>query len=212
MPGWVRRCWALTVTVLTLVTALGVRDDGKPPCVRIVVALEDDIDSGRARADDAFGFVTVDPVQLADGTLVPAGTLGRGIVAIAHHAERGGQGGYVVLEARFLALAGGRHLPASIDWTTADRATATGASLNVPGIVGAIPFSGYILAPYGFLHHGKDVVIPRGAQIPLLLGDDVAAGTCRVPSPTPSPSPTTAAAPAPAPAVVPAASSSPAPS
>jgi len=209
MPAWVRRCGAPAVTVLMLATALGIGEpSAKPPCVRVAVALEDDIDSGRARANDAFRYVTVDAASLSDGTPVPAGSIGFGLIAIAKHAERGGQGGYVVLEARFLTLPGGGHVPASIDWSSAERATATGASLNIPGIVGAIPFAGYILGPYGFLHHGKDVVIPRGTQIPLLLGDDVAAGACRVvPPPSPSPSaspplsapPTQSASPSPSP-------------
>jgi hypothetical protein len=198
MPVWLRRGWALTITVLMLATALGIGEPAKPPCVRVAVALEDDIDSGKARANDPFRFVTVDAVQLTDGTPVPAGTIGFGLIAIAKHAERAGQGGYVVLEARFLTLPSGQHVPVSIDWSSAKRATATGASLNIPGIVGAIPFAGYILGPYGFLHHGKDVVIPRGAQIPLLLGDDVAAGACRVvPLPTPSPSTAPSASPSP---------------
>ena len=50
-----------------------------------------------------------------------------------------------------------------IDWTTEARATATGASRNIPGFVGAIPFVGYVLGPYGFIHHGKDVTMARSA-------------------------------------------------
>lgn len=183
---------AQAIAAVFLTGALAVSHDAapeKPPCVLIMVALESDIDSGQARADDAFRFVTVEAAQLADGTAVPANTPGFGLVAIAHHADRGGLGGYLVLETRFLALPDGRRVPVSIAWARADPATATGASLNVPGIVGAIPFSGYLLAPYGYLHHGKDVVIPRGRQIPVLLGDDVATGACAPPSPVPSPSP-----------------------
>jgi len=192
------RVWgAQAIGVLVLAGSLAVSHDAapqKPPCVLTTIALESDIDSGQAHADDTFRFVTVEAAQLSDGTAVPPNTPGYGVVAIAHHAERGGLGGYLVLETRFVALADGRHIPASIAWANAERAMATGASLNVPGIVGAIPFSGYLLAPYGYLHHGKDVVIPRGRQIPVLLGDDIATGACSPPSPTPAPSATPAAA------------------
>jgi hypothetical protein len=138
-------------------------------------------------------------VQLADGTPVPAGSIGYGLVAISQHAERGGRGGYLVIEARFVGLRSGAHIPASIDWAEATRATATGASMNIPGIVGAIPFMGYLLGPYAFIHHGKDVIIPRGAQLPVVLGDELAAGTCKLTPPAPLPSPTPAAAASPMP-------------
>ena len=194
------------IAALMLVAVLGISHDAtpeKPPCPSVMVALESDIDSGQAKANDSFAFVTVDAVRLLDGTLVPANTLGYGLVAIAHHAERGGLGGSLVLEARFVAL-GDRHIPASIDWSTAGRAMASGASMNVPGIVGAIPFSGYLLAPYGYLHHGKDIMIPRGRGFPVLLGDEVATGACRVVAPTPEPSTTPSNAPSMAPSSTPA--------
>jgi hypothetical protein len=193
---------ARVAVVIALVGVLGISQPAKdalPPCVRVMIALEDDIDSAHARPDDAFRFVTVDDARLRDGTSVPAGSIGHGIVAISQHAERGGRGGYLVLDARFVALASGPHIPAAIDWSLATRATATGASMNIPGIVGAIPFAGYFLGPYGFIHHGKDVIIPRGAQLPVVLGDELAAGTCKLTPPAPLPSPTPAAAASPMP-------------
>jgi hypothetical protein len=222
MPGWNR---ALTVAgaLAVLAATLGISQPvAKPPCVRVTVALEDDIDSARALADDSFRFVTVNDVRLADGTPVPAGSIGYGLVAISQHAQRQGRGGYLVIEARFVGLSSGVHIPAAIDWAEATRASATGASMNIPGIVGAIPFMGYFLGPYAFIHHGKDVIIPRGAQLPLVLGDELAAGTCKLTAPAPlaSPSPGDSASPAPttdtampssAPAPAPTSSEAPAP-
>ncbi len=120
------------------------------------------------------------------------------MVAIAQHAERGGRGGYVVIESRFLALTEHEHVPVTIDWTTAARATATGSSRNIPGFVGAIPFIGYVLGPYGFIHHGSDITIAHGTRLPVLIGDDVATAACRImPPPTPAPTPTATAMPSP---------------
>jgi hypothetical protein len=192
MSGVRRRLGILGLVVLC---TLGITDESKPPCVRATVALEQDIDSGKALPNDPFRFVSVGPLRLADGTVVPEGTIGYGVVAISKHADRGGKGGYLVLETRFLSLPGGAHVPVSIDFRTADRAAVTGASMNIPGFFGAIPFAGYFLGPYGFIHHGKDVIVPRGSQIPVIVGDDVATGACRVVPPTPEPS---AHAPAPA--------------
>ena len=194
-----------------------------PPCVRDTIYLESDIDTAHARAGDPFIFRTFEAATAPGGVEVPANTVGYGVVAISHHADRGGRGGYVVLETRFIVLPNGDHLGVTIDWVAAQRATATGSSQNAPGFLGAIPFVGYVLGPYGFLHHGKDVTIPRGAHLPVILGDDQPTGGCRVvplattppkgaPSESPSPGafPSPAPSPSPAASLVPAASPSPA--
>jgi len=160
----------------------------RPFCVRDTVVLLDPIDTAKVVPGEPFRIQTVDDVRAPDGTDVPIGTFGYGVVAIAHHADRGGKGGYVVLETRYLALPDGRRVQATIDWKEAASATATGSSRNIPGIVGWIPFAGYVLGPYGFLHHGSDITIQRGTRIEVLLGDDVASGACAEP-PTPSPLP-----------------------
>lgn len=189
-----------SLTAFALLTPLlGIAEpDDRPPCVRTFVVMAADVDSAHARPGDSFPIKTVEPARAPDGTVIPPGTMGYGVVAIAQHAERGGRGGYVVIETRFLALPH-QHVPVTIDWTTEARASATGASRNIPGFVGAIPFVGYVLGPYGFIHHGKDVTIARDTRIPVLIGDDVAAAACRiVPPPSPLPSPVPSGSPSPA--------------
>lgn len=209
----IRRRSAL-IAVALLVPLLGVAEpDNRPACARTDVVMTTDVDSAHARSGDAFGFKTVDPIRAPDGTPIPPGTPGYGVVAISQHAERGGRGGYVVIEARFLLLPN-EHVPVTIDWTTATRVAVTGASRNIPGIAGAIPFVGYVLGPYGFIHHGKDISIEPGTRIPVLVGDDVALATCRIVPPTPAPSPTPTPEPspsAPVPSTSPAAPGSPSP-
>ncbi len=176
----------------------------RPPCARALVALLDDIDSARARAGDPFTFRIVDPATAPDGTAIPAGNLGYGVVAIASHAGRGGQGGYLVLETRFLAPANGPHIPVLIDRGTDAAAVAAGGSANAPGLLGMIPLVGYAVGGYDSLHHGKDATIRKGTRIPVLIGDGALLGTCREPAPgetappvTPAPSPAPAAIPTP---------------
>jgi hypothetical protein len=168
-----------------------------PACVRAIAALDADIDTARARAGDPFPFRIVHSVVALDGVAVPENAAGFGVVAVASHAQRGGRGGYVVIETRFVVLPNGTHMPVTIDWASAQGAAATGSSQNVPGFIGAVPFVGYVLGPYGFLHHGRDITIPRGAQIPVIVGDEEATGGCRVvPLASPSPSPLPSASPA----------------
>ena len=78
--------------------------DTRPPCVHTLVAMNDTVDSAKARSGEVFHFVSTETVRAPDGTVVPAGTVGYGVVANASHAERGGRGGYLALETRFFVL------------------------------------------------------------------------------------------------------------
>ncbi len=178
----------------------------KPVCQPAVVAMDVDVDSAHASAGDSFSFRTALPATAPDGSAIPVGTLGYGTVQIAQHAQRGGRGGYLVLEARFLALANGTHLPVTIDPVRGTNAVATGGSGNIPGVVNAVPMVGMVTGPYGFIHHGHDVTVQRGTRLAVVVGDDAALGTCRIPAvnePVAPPSSPSPAATAPAAAPVP---------
>ena len=172
--------------------------DARPPCVRAMVAMEDNLDSAHAKSGDVFKFRLTDPATAPDGTPLPAGTLGYGVIAIASHAERGGRGGYLALEARFFALENGRHVPAIIDRVNEQGSTAAGATANAPGLLGLLPIVGYAVGGYDALHHGKDATIPRTTRIGVFIGDDAALGTCRPPAAGEAPPPAPVQAPAPA--------------
>jgi hypothetical protein len=178
--------------------------DARPLCPHGLVAVDETIDSSRARAGDVFKFVVVDTVSATDGTQVPSGTVGYGVVANASHAGGGGRGGYLALETRFVVLPDGKHEQVIIDRFNDELSTAAGSSANAPGVLGLIPIVGYAVGGYDAMHHGKDATIPRGTRIGIFLGDDAALGTCRglrsgespppaapaaPPSPSPFPSP-----------------------
>lgn len=161
---------------------VGVTVAAKPECRHAIIAMDVDVDSARVRAGDPFTFRIESDATASDGTPIPAGTLGHGIVQVAQHAQRGGRGGYLVLDARFLALANGTHVPVTIDPVRGTNAIATGGSGNIPGVVNALPFVGYVTGPYGFIHHGKDATIQRGTRLAVVIGDEAALGTCRIPA------------------------------
>ena len=110
--------------------------DTRPACVRTLVALEDTIDSAKAKGGEVFKFRLVEPARASDGTVVPAGTLGYGIVSNVQHAERGGRPGYLALEARFFVLGDGKHVATIIDWATDQGSTAVGSTANAPYVLG----------------------------------------------------------------------------
>ena len=153
--------------------------DARPPCVRTLVAVEDTLDSARAKGGEVFKFRLVETARAADGTTVPAGTLGYGIVSNVQHADRGGRPGYLALEARFFVLGDGKHVTAIIDWATDEGSTAVGSTANAPYLLGLIPLVGYAVGGYDAMHHGKDATIPRGTRVGVFIGDDAALGTCR---------------------------------
>ncbi len=186
-----------TLALVALVTLLVPRaagaqiraTDNADPCVRATITLVDAVNSANALAGDSFRFRIADATTTPDGTQIPAGALGYGIVSYADHARRGGRGGILVLEPRMVTLADGKHVSVIGDHSRDGAATTSGSTNNAPSFLGAIPFVGYALGPYGFLHHGSDVTLPVGARMPVIVGDDLAMGTCRVPKPTETPTP-----------------------
>jgi hypothetical protein len=177
--------------------------DTRPPCVRVLVAMDDSVDSAHAKPGDVFKFRLVDDEVAPDGTRLPNGTLGYGVVANSAHAGKGGQPGYLAIETRFFVTADGKHVPAIIDRANDSVASAVGASGNAPGVLGLIPIVGYAVGGYDALHHGRDATIARGTRVGVLLGDDAALGTCRplAAGESPPPMPTAAPIVTPAPAV-----------
>jgi hypothetical protein len=161
--------------------------DTRAYCVHGLIAVDETIDSSHSHSGDVFRFQVVNAMTAPDGTAVPAGSTGYGLVANAAHAERGGRGGYLALEARFVVLPDGKHVQAIIDRVNDELSTAAGSSANAPGLLGLIPIVGYAVGGYDSLHHGKDATIPRGTRIGIFLGDEAALGTCRAPTPSPAP-------------------------
>ena len=194
---------AISVLAVVAVAPSGAQTqaDARPPCRRALVAMEDTVDSAHAKSGDVFRFQLAEAATASDGTALPAGTPGYGVVANSAHAERGGRAGYLALEVRFFALADGRHVPAIIDRFTDVASSAVGATANAPGLLGLIPIVGYAVGGYDSLHHGKDATIPRGTRVGVFIGDDAAMGACRQPvaGETAPPVPTASPAPSPSP-------------
>lgn len=186
--------------------------DARPPCVRALVAVDENVDSAHAKPGDVFKFVIAQDAVAPDGTALPTGTPGYGVVANATHAGKGGQPGYLALETRFFVAPNGKHVAAIIDRANDSVASAVGATANAPGALGWIPFVGYAVGGYDALHHGRDATIARGTRVAVLLGDDAALGTCRPLAAGESPPPMPTVAPSATPTPSPASSPSTAPS
>jgi hypothetical protein len=151
-----------------------------PECPTVDVALIGTIDSKRARAGDRFEFITLATIRI-ELKPIPRGTRGAGFVETLAHSRGNGRPGYLVLDARYLRMPGGRHVPASFapgsDGQTA--ALVLAGSTDAPGILGYTPLVA-ATSVYNLFHHGKDAALVRGSRVPIIVGDGLAAGTCSV--------------------------------
>ena len=166
------------LAVVTLGTAAA-QDAAPPLCDRAAVVLDDTIDSSRARAGNTFRFQLAADASAPDGTPLRRGLFGYGIVAVAHVAERSGIPGYLVIEARYLELPDGRHVPVAIDDAHAGLQLIRGATANAPVVTTIVPYMAIAAGAYNFIHFGKDATIWRASVLPVLIGDDAIIGRCR---------------------------------
>jgi hypothetical protein len=148
-----------------------------PPCIVADAELVSKLDSRYVRSGDSFVFKIIAKVP-ASNTVpeIPAGSKGFGVVSFAQHAGPNGQAGRIVFEPRFVRLAGDVHVPALADPHLEDE-FATGASRNAPDI-GVVPVLGIAVGAYNVLHRGKEIVVPAGTPLRVVLGDDLALKRC----------------------------------
>jgi hypothetical protein len=81
-----------------------------PALTNIRIRVLVDLASKQSLTGDEFEIALVEPIAVADGYVVPAGTRGRGWVIHADKAQFGGKPGELLLGARFLDL-GGHKIP-----------------------------------------------------------------------------------------------------
>ncbi len=140
----------------------------------------DTVDSASAQAGDFFRFETVGAITTGARIVVPARTIGWGIVAIASPAGRAGRPGTMVLEPRYLILPDGSKAGVVLDHNTAGL-DKTGLSNSLPGYLGAIPVPGVGMAigAFNYFHHGKDISVPKGTMFAIFPTDDPQSQRCQ---------------------------------
>lgn len=133
------------------------------PCTVVAVQMVDDVDSSDARPGDFYRFETINAVTEGNKIVLPARTMGFGIVSVASSAGRGGRPGTLVLEPRYFVLPGGEHFGVVLDHNASDLQR-SGNSGNMPGYLGAIPLPGVgaAIGLFNYFHHGKDIEVKKG--------------------------------------------------
>jgi hypothetical protein len=133
------------------------------PCTVVAVQMMDNVDSSTAQPGDFFRFETINAVTVGNKIVIPARTMGYGVVAVASPAGRGGRAGTLVLEPRYLDLPNHSHLGVVLDHNASDMQKA-GKSGNMPGYLGAIPVPGLgaAIGIFNYFHRGHDILVKRG--------------------------------------------------
>lgn len=149
-------------------------------CTVVAVQMIDDVDSSQARPGDFFRFETINAVTVGNTIVLPARTIGYGIVSIASAAGRGGRPGTLVLEPRYLVLPGGEHFGVVLDHNASDLQR-SGNSGNMPGYLGAIPLPGIgaAIGLFNYFHHGKDIEVKKGTIFSVFPSDSPSVEKCQ---------------------------------
>jgi hypothetical protein len=156
-----------------------------PKCVEADATLSVELNSALISPGDAFSFaLSGDAPASGQSPALKAGTKGFGVIAFVQHASGGGQAGMIVLEPRYVVAPDGRHIPALSDPVGPDRIV-NGQHRDVPGPLEFLPGVGLAFGGYNALHRGKEVVLPQGTPIRIVIGDDLATASCYVFAPSP---------------------------
>ncbi len=149
-------------------------------CTVVAVEMMDRVDSSDARAGDFFKFQTINAVTHGNHIIIPARTMGYGVVAIASSAGRSGRAGSLVLEPRYLVMPDGHHIGVVLNHNTSNLQR-SGTSGNVPGILGAIPVPGVgaAIGVFNYFHSGKNIVVTRGSIFTVFPSDDPTVERCQ---------------------------------
>jgi hypothetical protein len=150
-------------------------------CTVVAVQMMESVDSSDARPGDFFRFETINAVTSGASIVVPARTMGYGVVAVAapagHHDARPG---VLVLEPRYLMLPDGRRLGVVLDHNS-DVLDRSGANASIPGYLGAIPVPGVgaAIGLFNYFRSGKNIVVPRGTVFEVFPSDDPSVESCQ---------------------------------
>lgn len=176
---------SLTVLLLALsaaipLPALALAIQGLNPCTVVAVQMIDSVDSSEAQPGDFFRFETINAVTAGNKIVIPARTVGFGVVAIASPAGSGGRPGTLVLEPRYLVLPSGEHLGVVLNHNTSNLQR-NGESGNMPGYLGAIPVPGLgaAIGIFNFLHHGRNIEVKKGAEFTIFPSDSPSSERCQ---------------------------------
>jgi hypothetical protein len=136
----------------------------------------DKVDSNKARVGGDFRFKTTGPVTLEDGTIVPIGTIGYGVIRSASAAGRRNHDGMLSLEPRYLMVKKAKGALRRIDVTMTPTLPVTwGPSepmLNKAASHIPLPIPGLVMTGVNQIRWGRDITLGPGFTFSVIpIGD-----------------------------------------
>jgi hypothetical protein len=153
-----------------------------PPCRVAEATITTALDSRDTRPRTVFRFSVAGDDPSASGS-------GYGVVDFVRGARRGGVPGQIGIETRFLQLADGTHVPATILTDGSAASVFSGATRDSPFVLNALGLArghgfkdaAVAIGVYNFIHAGSQASVPAGTALKVVLGDDYLTGACAVP-------------------------------
>jgi hypothetical protein len=178
-PQFVHRLVACAV-VGSLSIPAGARAMTIDRCTVVAVQMMESVDSTDARPGDFFRFETVNAVTSGARIVIPARTMGYGVVAVASPAGRNARPGTLILEPLYLMMPDGKRLGVVLNHNT-DGLEKSGPSDSIPGYLGAIPLFGVgaAIGVFNYFRKGKNIVVPRGTVFTVFPSDDPSVERCQ---------------------------------
>jgi hypothetical protein len=136
------------------------------------------VSSRSARAGTAFRFRVTEPAASDDGTQIPAGTVGYGIVRAASAAGRHNHDGSLTLEPRYLIVpkpkGGFARLSITMNPTLPVTWTPSEPLLNKAASRVPLPVPGLIMSGVNMVRWGRNITLGPGFTFTVLPVDDLA--------------------------------------
>ncbi len=141
----------------------------------------DKVESRTARAGGDFRFKITQPMTLEDGTVVPSGTIGYGLIRSATSAGRASRDGMLSLEPRYLTVlaAKGAHRRVDVTMTPTLPVTWSPNDLLTDASRVPIPVAGLVMTGVNAVRWGRNITLGPGFTFPVIpIGNLAKAPIC----------------------------------
>jgi len=146
----------------------------------IPAAMVDKVQSATARVGGEFRFETTAPVTLDDGTVVPAGTRGYGVIRSASAAGRHNHDGMLSLEPRYLDVpkpkGGEKRVEVTMTPTLPVTWSPTEPLLNKAASHVPLPIPGLIMTGVNQVRWGRNITLGPGFTFSVIPIGNLAQG------------------------------------
>lgn len=144
----------------------------------VPAAMADKVFSGTARAGQPFRFKVSQDAVLDDGTPVPEGTIGYGIISEASAASRGNKDGLIALEPRYLVVPKPKGGFVRVQ-VTMNPTLPVVWSPNEPllrAAANALPIPGIIMSGVNSVRWGRNITLGPGFVFSVIAVDNLERG------------------------------------